>query len=634
MGVRLLLLVPFLLVQGLQGQERRPLVGRVLDAQGQPIAGAQVTCAGQAAAHLPDLCPVDVVSVTADDRGRFRADLVPQMGYSVWALGPARDDGSCACSDIVTAAAGGVLDLRASAAQSPWPLRITGLADLPVQGPFMLRASSRAGPAHLAQVPVAADGAVVVPALPAGPVDLVLADAQGDPVFAWSFGDGRAPDQQLTLPPLREIPVRVVDEAGNGVAGVTIRARVDQVWTWGTDRFGAWSRSLWRPVAVSGEGGTAVARIPSEKDPYVDGERMDLVLMAAADGSADSPSGWLYRRFEDGLRVGADEDAEPAPAAAAGGAQAGAGQKAAAEKAPAEPPREVRFIMRPDQPVQGRLVRGSQPLAGARVSLTWIDRVRHNAKGTAWTHLRRSAVVATDAEGKFAVPGVRPDAHDLAAAALVDDQVLLLPDLQRDGATEIDLALARDVALQVLDPRKGPARCAGGALLPLGDGGSRIYERAVRFFTDGAGRCSIRVMPGDWVVLATDGENWVHERVGVADRDQQLELTMEPLALLRGIVRDPDDNPVADARLAFASSRSRGSSDPYQRLLDTVSRRFNQVQVQAVRSDAQGQFELRFLDRDLVQQQLRVRAGKRQSEEFAMRPEPEPVEVRVEGDGG
>src|SRR5262249_56563341 len=83
-------------------QARHPCLGTVVDEADKALAGAAVTLVWSPGQGAPGVA--DVVQVTADERGRFKADVVAGHSYSAWAIGPARGNGSRLVIEIITRA--------------------------------------------------------------------------------------------------------------------------------------------------------------------------------------------------------------------------------------------------------------------------------------------------------------------------------------------------------------------------------------------------------------------------------------------------------------------------------------------------------------------------------------------------
>lgn len=71
--------------QNADQERRQPIFGRVLDAQGRPVAGAEVHLVSNLVRGLPELGGNDVLRLETDTRGRFRVGLLRGRGYSAWA---------------------------------------------------------------------------------------------------------------------------------------------------------------------------------------------------------------------------------------------------------------------------------------------------------------------------------------------------------------------------------------------------------------------------------------------------------------------------------------------------------------------------------------------------------------------
>ena len=117
-------LIAGILAATLPSQERRPLTGRVVGADGKPVTAASVILF-----HTP---PGDAtgagterVDVQTDEHGRFVAKLLPQLGYSAFALGPGEGDRMVSeVQDLV--ATGANLELRLGRAAKTRPIVLTG----------------------------------------------------------------------------------------------------------------------------------------------------------------------------------------------------------------------------------------------------------------------------------------------------------------------------------------------------------------------------------------------------------------------------------------------------------------------------------------------------------------------------
>lgn len=137
MRMRLLSIV-LLLATTLIAQNRRVVPGRFLDPDGKPVANATVTAVWTHVAGT-GLVPRDVVTTTTNASGRFRLELWPRLAYSVWAVGPAREDGKRISTRSARGFVGGVVDLNGRAIDAEIRVQYEGLDAWTKHGPFTVR---------------------------------------------------------------------------------------------------------------------------------------------------------------------------------------------------------------------------------------------------------------------------------------------------------------------------------------------------------------------------------------------------------------------------------------------------------------------------------------------------------------
>ncbi len=618
------LLAILVTVAGLVAQqpqaERRPMLGRVLDQDGAPAAGAEVTLVGAVGVFQAQCVPADVVTVRTDERGRFRTDLLPLALYTAWAAGPPDENGARAVSEAAAnVGVGPPIELRLGAPERH-VITVTGLEPWADLGPFRLRLQLPFAVIHDVECPIGAEGEAVLPPLPQTGLDLLLLTADGQPLaHRYTTVQG----QQFALPPPRELPVRAVDAAGKPVAGVAVDLRIAMIYSRQRD-FAVAARTPFRRVGVTGADGTATVRVPLDQDPFESNPR-ECLLIGSKAGFGDSVSGWSGRRYEDGLRwemrPGAEGESAEKP-----------GEKPGEKPAEAQPARdEIVFRMGEEQQLTATLVRHGQPVAGQRVQVAWIDKLRNNAQGNSWTHLPRSAEVRSDAEGKVVLPGLRGDSYDFTVTVPVSPTRVFVPAIRagREVGT-IDLAEPRLLSLQVLDTMAGPGHDVVCLLQPIDTNSNRINEGRLQFRVDAAGRAELPVPTGAWLLLAMDARGFAH--VSLAEvQGERLEVRLEELPVMRLRIVDEEGKPVAGASLQIAGTSTRGVANPLERALDTLAMSMSQNQVGAPRSDADGQMEVRFLQRDRVRLQVRARQGSRSSPTVELRAEPERVELALTG---
>ncbi len=278
--------------------------GRVVDADGAPVARAEVTWLARPIARCAESGEVHRATATTDDAGRFRIELRSDCTYSAWALWPG---GASAVAE--GAAAGEFLELRGSPRARPMTVTVTGLEAWSEAATFTLRAC--VGSEHIDFV-AASRGAHdwTIPALP--PVDqrgLELLDARGEVLWCETAPTDR--DRvELALPAPQERRVEVVDADGAPLADVALRVHRRNYWYSESDAlpYGERFRALWPIAARTDARGAATLRFATTQGPdttWVMAEKpgFRMVLGGHHEG----------RRIRDGRAEPAAGEADPAP---------------------------------------------------------------------------------------------------------------------------------------------------------------------------------------------------------------------------------------------------------------------------------------------------------------------------------
>lgn len=603
-----------LLLAAAPAQDRRALLGRVLDAAGQPLADATVTLVRSEPGAI-GLVDADTVTASSDRSGWFKANLLLGALYDGWVTGPEHDGLASVSGAQRALVAGGICELRCGEPVGHPTLQVDGLAAWHARDPltFELFADERtplAVPLQLDQ-----DGKAVLPILPRTRHALAVHVADGG-LLAWlDFGEGGGAVQLAIEPPVG-VPVQALDEAGKPVAGASIRQRVCQIAMSGPfDVFGTPQRSMWRDLGSTGAEGKLVVQVPLLGDPFGDGQKPQLVLCAGKDGYTDSHSGWMGGPFRDGLRL--DDDGKVT---------------------------QVEFVLHAADPAKGQLLLApGKPLAGVHVRLTAICKV---ARNNGWSHLPRVFDVVTDAQGGYAVPQLPPDGYNLeilvaTPAALLEPladgrrpvRPALAPLLpQQNGhpaaLPTIDLRETAEVALRVVDQTMGPARGAWGVAFAL-DGRQDYIPGALRpsFAVDPAGRADLRLTAGRWLICCLGQDGFESTIVETSQPEPLLTIALRPLATMQLHVVDGDGKPIAGARIERVGRQSRGRAAPdddlLQRLQDAVEGHLQGQQ----RSDTEGRLLVRVLPTDDDPGMVRVVGGSSRSETLSIEPGEKVVEV-------
>jgi hypothetical protein len=500
-------LVSLLMAAVLPAQDRLPLVGRTLDAQGKPVSGATVTLVWDQP-DLAGLVPPDVVTARSDERGRFVGSVLRGVSYFGFAVAP-EQEGVTLISDLQRdLRPGRPCELTCNRQGRPRTVKLTGLEAWGEPSSLGARLAFSDVPGYCVPLAVDAAGKVALP-----PWELVahleLTDRDGSVLCrVWAH------ESEAEVPAPTKLRVRVVDDKGKAIAGATVLVRHD------------WDRvyhycpymgvgSICRRAGVTGADGTLEVKVSCEEDnPFETAPRRSLVLLCQKEGFAEGASGWLEGPMVD-WRVGVEH------------------QKA-----------EVRITLQPAQPFSLRL-QGSD-LAGKTVRLLAMG---HAEFQNGYMYLPRRYDVTVGADGSVVVPWFPLQAGKtlLELPPQGGHGPLLLPLPGRDAGV-IDLGQLRPLTIEVLDRDKGPATGAVVFVVPR-DGDHMDIAHAPLLVPDTAGRIDVRVQAGSWHLLAFDATGWAELEVPDPLPQGRLCVQLEPKPSMRVRIVDRAGKPVTAARL-------------------------------------------------------------------------------------
>ncbi|MDA0373899.1 MAG: hypothetical protein O2865_08935 [Planctomycetota bacterium] len=208
------------------GAGREVAFGLVRTATGTPWGGARVVLVGRVHPDWGDVGPVDRVEVDADEQGRFRAGVLPELGYAAWAYEQLEGGARQRVSDAI----GGVVPRR--------PVFLTGSRFLQarrhlrldlgegVDVPLRVEVESAAPVGYLQELAVAADGTFPMPVLAPGPFEVRVYDRNGVQLVehverGWESWLAR--EFVVAVPSRKPTRVSVRDaETGGGAGGARI----------------------------------------------------------------------------------------------------------------------------------------------------------------------------------------------------------------------------------------------------------------------------------------------------------------------------------------------------------------------------------------------------------------------------
>ncbi|MCC7396047.1 MAG: carboxypeptidase regulatory-like domain-containing protein [Planctomycetes bacterium] len=600
-----------LLFASLAAQDRRPLLGTVVDGDGKPLAGATV-CFGYVPFGGEDLPPHDQGTTTTDARGRFKADVLPCASYSLWAVGPEADAGR-ATSGIVHAAAGALVELRATARRTDWRLTIEGLDAWQEAGPFTIRLFADTVALPGAPLAVAADGTVELPLLLPAIASFDLCDRAGEVLATLSVptkADGKA-----KLQPPQTVPMRVFDAKGQPLAGAEVEQRFSRGWNHGLD-FGPYrpGRTIRRRLGTTDADGMLVARVPFAKDPFRSSGYRQLYFLAKKPGHAASLSGFTDQLFLDGKEV-ADKDRT-----------------------------ELSFHLPAALPLAARFTTtGGRGLAGQPVVVRSHLRIEE-ATNSGWQAQEATWLATTDAEGRITIADLPLNVGELSMTLLATKAELGMPEPLRrsapplalaplrfqsrpDHEVVVDLATYHTVQLRLLEADKSPARGATVLLAP--EHPETAWDAGTMQATpDPAGRLNLLLAPGAWTVFVRSANSMACQRL-VVEHGLEATLALSPMPAMRGRVVGKDGKPIAGATLDVVSM-SRMGLDGLRPPEEQVAEHLNWKWLDDVRSDADGNFLAPFVPVSGASYEAVFHHGQRQSARFQVQAGADPVTITID----
>tara|TARA_R110002096_G_scaffold40559_2_gene110149 strand:+ start:2714 stop:4639 length:1926 start_codon:yes stop_codon:yes gene_type:complete len=631
--------VPLLLLSGLQAQEpeRAKAIGRVLDASGAGVAGANVTLVHRAIGWAREYGTPDVVTIIADDNGRFAAQLYAGRSYSAfasWRVGE---------QPVVTSikehvASGEFAELRQLTAKViGFHVRLDGQEPWADHGPLSFRVCLHLANMHSLPVAADADGLIPIPSLPGGSGTFEVLTKDGHVLWASWIGSkhddrrsaaanrkgGVINRAALTLPKPISIELEVIDAKTNKpVPHAKLRHRSG--WLGYGVPFSVldaadWSLEYWRPVGVTNALGKATVVVPAKGNPWTTDEKVNITLSARAAGYAEAFAGWSDGFQHNDLKTRRQSD------------------------------RPLRMMMHAEMPVSGRLtLDGATPAAHLPILLSGHFDISNLSRSGGVSMRAPILVTQTDDQGAFSFPAAPIDLRLLHLVVPLDDPAVRAK-LTRDGFApppiaspfakaglmvlryqrslrnfgDTSLGLEQAIMLRLLTPDGHPVR---GGQVSLMSGTGFSQRMAVHGTTDSGGRCLL--LPSDpeqMIVVIVPDVGYAIEPIG---KPGEMRLTLQPFSHATGRVLWDDGAAAAHARIACGGSNPSGLLAANWQLV----RKLND-DLCGGRADADGKFRVAYIPSTAVSLRMFATAnrnGSRHSVRFAIQAEPGTPEAAIE----
>ncbi len=577
----------------LPAQERKPLVGTVVDAAGAAVTGADVTLVWSPPGGS-GCGPADIVEARTDARGRFIVKLLAQETYSAWALGAAGEGGVRPVSAIAEGvAAGGEVELRLDRTAAPFRITLRNTDAWAGIGPFSVQVAPAALNVRLLEAP---DG--VVPPLP--PVGFfVVRDRDGAMIHVQQVAPMTAmapgPELSFALPGLRRVRLRVTDPQGQPLANALVRHAVGSLTC--ASHLALFRRTDVEEFRVAGQ--TGVDGIAEALVPETPGQQYPRTVLVSAPGLAERqvflaahPAETLYL---DGELRKIDKDG-PIPV-------------------PMQPAARLRLILR------------GAPMPAPEILFTAAYRTGLS--------LDRAVTLTLDERQSCEVP---LPVHEMETMLHVrpapgEPWHLRRVPLDAGKTTSLDLHDHRPVELQLLDAQGGPLRGVPGVVMPVGTIHSPAQQVAVA--TDQAGRFVRWLGPDAWILLFCDGTHWLRYDVPLraeagAARAFREQIRCRPTAMAEVHVVDGRGQAVAGVTVLGVNPLHRKFKTTEEQLWGGLVENLNNRLAWPIRSDPAGRLRVSLLTE--AGQGYQARLGETGGGQVPVRLDFEqPVRVTVHG---
>lgn len=596
----------------------RPLLGKVVDADGNDVAGAKV--------HL-SYSPVGTASdsgnehqiQTTDNRGRFRFQAQPCTKHLIWAIGTPNDDGYRLATGLHWIAPGRPFELVTDQKSPVSKLTIRGIELWADYAPFQLQLAPGGLAIKGMTVDLDESGSCTLPPLPGGLTTATIIDKYGQPLTEVRIPT-RPAFTRRSLLTRQEVPLVVVDPQGKPIAGATIRQRIRGLIQ--SDNGLTPSRPyrhLWREHGKTDANGRLVATIASRSEVFAEKNWEKFLFTATKQGFNVTHSGANGNKlFFDGKELEKQ-----------GGVT------------------ELKFTLKKAKPTILRLMRSPEHgLANQQVTLHRDIKII-SSEGNSWSNDNLIFNLTTDGDGMLRIPTLTESENYIGVVLggasstefipqplrrMSPHRAISLHRLKIIPGTEhrIELHKSATVKLQMLTEHGGPA--TDPELILISRAHKNNYDVdgwCTAATTDSAGRVVLQIQPGHWSVFARTKSGMSHLQLKLEDNEtKQATMTFEKMPSMQGRVIDADGNPIAGAILDCnrSSTSSSGKRDP---VLNAIASNMNWRWIGTTTTDKDGKFACHFLDLTGMTYGARFRHNNNQSENFQIVADDSPVTIQV-----
>ena len=599
----------------------RPLLGNVVDANGNNVAGAEV--------HL-SYSPTGTTSAnttehqiqSTDNRGRFRFQAQPCTKQLIWAIGPPNEDGHRFVTGLSRwdwVAPGRPMQLVTNKEIPASKLTVKGIELWADYAPFKLQLAPGGIAIKGMTVDLDESGSCTLPLLPGGLTTATIIDKYGQPLAEVRIPRGRSATSRAPLNRW-EVPLLVVDQQGKPIVDATIRQCIDaQLLSSSGLSPSPPSRHLWREHGKTDENGKLVASIASRHGVFEEGHWYKILFTATKDGFNLTHSGSASDKlFFDGKEIKKDKDIT-----------------------------ELKFTLKKAKPTILRIMK-SPEMGFANQPVTLNREIKIvSKKGNSWSNENLIFNLTTDRDGRLQLPALTQSAHGvnvvISGAGITEfipeplrrmapDRAITLHQVRSDSGKEHLIALYKSatVKLQMLTQHGSPATSAELTLISRNNENDLDYDGWCTTATvDSAGRVALQLQPGRWSVIARTKTGIAHLKLELQDNEtKQASITLKKMPSMQGRVVDAAGNPAVGAILnCHRSSVTRaGKRD---KVLDAIASRMNWRWINSTVTQADGKFTVTYLDRPGFQYGAYFRHNDKNSSSFDVTANDSPVTIKI-----
>lgn len=534
---------------------RQPHPGRVLDAQGSPVAGAEVTfvSAPRLGAALGD---DDVVVGRSGNDGRFRVELIPGRYYQAWAM---QRRGEQVLTSPLSAMQGlqTVLKLGENLRPALTKWEVQGADRWREHGTLTVHVLVAGSCRVVSEAVVDDEGFAAVPTLP---VATFVARVFSRDRLVFQAHDVAA-EAGIHLPPPYLVPVHVVDSRDQPQNEAEIVRR----WgTWtvaqgpvaGIPQYEEW------PMAIGGVDGKAEVLVAVDAMKLFMGSFITELQLLARHPTGGVGRGEKVSRGVCELKLYAERGT----------------QGLVARRAP-----DARGGVRCEDVDASRSLGTTQTIDEAGHFLLPRDRIRRDGEP-------RLVWIADVA------PMVAP--NDPFASVTSRHPLLVLDDdlLDEDGVNLANLSVLR---VQVFEASGAPAIGASVYCAPSVQGRFVDPSRSMWRVADASGRIALAVWPGTWCIGCAGDRQIGHQVVEVGREVPVITMQLRELENVRVRVVDRAGEPVPQAHITFAGSNAVVGGAPEANWATVLASNLLAANAELV-SNASGQAELALPRAELV----------------------------------